>query len=200
MQLLQRRSTRNAGTNRFIFVGNAIPQNASQPEGYDRQKFSDNEIVSSKYTAFNFLPKNLFEQFRRIANFYFLCIAVIQVNQQTRPWSICFHFIHSFSLREQIVSDSPTSPITSILPLVFVVVVTAIKQGYEDFLRHRNDRAVNEQLIDVVRNGQLQVIYGYYVNMEKHNNWNNLCSKSNLKIFTWVMYLEWNKMIVSLAT
>ena len=56
------------------------------------------------------------------------------------------------------VSDSPTSPITSILPLVFVVVVTAIKQGYEDFLRHRNDRAVNEQLIDVVRDGNLQVL------------------------------------------
>lgn len=55
------------------------------------------------------------------------------------------------------VSDSPTSPITSVLPLIFVVVVTAIKQGYEDFLRHRNDRSVNEQLIDVVRNGELQV-------------------------------------------
>jgi phospholipid-translocating ATPase len=42
--------------------------------------------------------------------------------------------------------------------LIFVVIVTAVKQGYEDFLRHLNDRQVNEQLIDVVRNGELQVI------------------------------------------
>lgn len=66
-------------------------------------------------------------------------------------------FFGCFFVNEQMVSDSPTSPITSILPLVFVVVVTAIKQGYEDFLRHRNDRAVNEQLIDVVRDGNLEV-------------------------------------------
>lgn len=39
----------------------------------------NNRIVTSKYTILNFVPKNLFEQFRRIANFYFLCIAVIQV-------------------------------------------------------------------------------------------------------------------------
>lgn len=32
-----------------------------------------------QYTLWNFLPKNLFEQFRRIANFYFLIIFLIQV-------------------------------------------------------------------------------------------------------------------------
>ena len=41
--------------------------------------FVDNRVVSAKYTVWNFIPKNLFEQFRRIANFYFLCIAIIQV-------------------------------------------------------------------------------------------------------------------------
>lgn len=33
----------------------------------------------SQYTVWNFLPKNLFEQFRRIANFYFLIIFLVQV-------------------------------------------------------------------------------------------------------------------------
>ncbi|KAH9488603.1 putative phospholipid-transporting ATPase IF [Bulinus truncatus] len=40
--------------------------------------FPDNTVVSSKYTVITFLPKNLFEQLRRIANFYFLCVALIQ--------------------------------------------------------------------------------------------------------------------------
>lgn len=36
-----------------------------------------NRIVSTKYTAITFLPQNLFEQFRRIANFYFLIMTII---------------------------------------------------------------------------------------------------------------------------
>lgn len=32
-----------------------------------------------QYTIWNFVPKNLFEQFRRIANFYFLVIFLVQV-------------------------------------------------------------------------------------------------------------------------
>jgi phospholipid-translocating ATPase len=36
-----------------------------------------NRIVSTKYTLLTFLPQNLFEQFRRIANFYFLIMTII---------------------------------------------------------------------------------------------------------------------------
>ena len=51
------------------------------------------------------------------------------------------------------------SPVTTFLPLVFVVVVTGIKQGYEDYLRHKSDRQVNLQEFEVVRNGKLEVIF-----------------------------------------
>ena len=54
--------------------------------------------------------------------------------------------------------DSPVSPLTDWLPLIFVIVVTAMKQGYEDIMRHRNDREVNLKLIDVVRDGSITVI------------------------------------------
>ena len=54
----------------------------------------------------NFLPKNLFEQFRRVANFYFLISTIIL---------FC-------------LPDPPNSPYTSMLPLLFVIVVTGIKQ------------------------------------------------------------------------
>uniref|UniRef100_A0A8C9RSZ3 Phospholipid-transporting ATPase n=1 Tax=Scleropages formosus TaxID=113540 RepID=A0A8C9RSZ3_SCLFO len=100
-------------------------------DAFPQQKFCDNRIVSSKYTIWNFLPKNLFEQFRRIANFYFLIIFLVQV-----------------------IVDTPTSPVTSGLPLFFVITVTAIKQGYEDWLRHKADNEVNKYPVTVLEDGK----------------------------------------------
>ncbi|KAF0041809.1 hypothetical protein F2P81_005341 [Scophthalmus maximus] len=113
---------------RTIYVANRFPQHGH----YVPQRFADNRIISSKYTIWNFVPKNLFEQFRRIANFYFLIIFLVQL-----------------------MIDTPTSPITSGLPLFFVITVTAIKQGYEDWLRHKADNEVNGAPVFVVRSGSL---------------------------------------------
>lgn len=49
--------------------------------------------------------------------------------------------------------DSPVSPLTSVIPLVFVISVTAAKQAYEDFLRHRADNMVNRSYVTLIRNG-----------------------------------------------
>jgi hypothetical protein len=43
-------------------------------------KFITNYISTSKYSILTFLPKFLFEQFRKYSNIFFLCIAVLQVN------------------------------------------------------------------------------------------------------------------------
>jgi hypothetical protein len=40
----------------------------------------NNHIKTSKYTFLTFLPLNLFEQFQRLANFYFLCLLILQVS------------------------------------------------------------------------------------------------------------------------
>lgn len=40
-----------------------------------------NGIKTSKYNPFTFLPLNLFEQFQRIANAYFLFLLVLQVRE-----------------------------------------------------------------------------------------------------------------------
>ncbi|XP_041126386.1 phospholipid-transporting ATPase IF-like isoform X3 [Polyodon spathula] len=113
---------------RTVYIANKFPEH----DHYVPQKFADNRIISSKYTVWNFVPKNLFEQFRRIANFYFLIIFLVQL-----------------------MIDTPTSPITSGLPLFFVITVTAIKQGYEDWLRHKADNEVNGAPVYVVRSGSL---------------------------------------------
>ncbi len=49
----------------------------------------NNHIKTSKYTFLTFLPLNLFEQFQRLANFYFLCLLILQVS-----WSLSTCWIH----------------------------------------------------------------------------------------------------------
>jgi len=39
---------------------------------YPDYDIPDNSIATSQYNAFNFLPKNLIQQFSKSANFYFL--------------------------------------------------------------------------------------------------------------------------------
>ncbi|XP_049278671.1 phospholipid-transporting ATPase IF isoform X2 [Anopheles funestus] len=98
----------------------------------EKQSGETNRIKSTKYTLLTFLPLNLFEQFRRIANLYFLFMTVISI-----------------------VIDSPVSPMTSLVPLVFVIAVTAAKQGYESFLRYRADNMVNFSPVTVIRAGEM---------------------------------------------
>lgn len=101
-----------------------------------KNQFHCNRISTNKYTLWNFVPKNLYEQFRRLTNFYFLITIIISL-----------------------LIDSPISPWTSALPLSFVIFVTACKQGYEDFLRYKCDQRVNLTSIEAVRNNCLQKIF-----------------------------------------
>lgn len=57
----------------------------------------------------------------------------------------------------QLVIDSPLDPLTSVIPLIFVISVTSVKQGYEDWLRHRSDNEVNCASVTVIRKGIVQV-------------------------------------------
>ncbi|KAH8825414.1 phospholipid-translocating ATPase [Flagelloscypha sp. PMI_526] len=84
--------------------------------------YRSNQVLTSKYSVISFLPRNLLEQFRRIANVF--VIAILQ-------------FFPQFST---------VTPGLVILPLLVVLGVTALKDGYEDIKRHQSDRQVNETL------------------------------------------------------
>lgn len=86
-----------------------------------------NSIRTTKYTIFTFLPKNLFEQFHRFANWYFLFIIILNFVPQ----------IQAFGKE------------VSMVPLVFVLSVTAIKDAFEDLRRFRSDREVNNRTVQV---------------------------------------------------
>uniref|UniRef100_A0A8C1JW33 Phospholipid-transporting ATPase n=1 Tax=Cyprinus carpio TaxID=7962 RepID=A0A8C1JW33_CYPCA len=65
-------------------------------------KYATNSIKTSKYNPFTFLPLNLFEQFQRIANAYFLFLLILQVIPAISSLSIHSLFVFlSFSLPER---------------------------------------------------------------------------------------------------
>jgi phospholipid-transporting ATPase len=102
--------------NRIVYV-NDEPRN-------EEGKYADNVIKTSKYNIITFLPLNLFEQFRRIANFYFLFILLIQLIPDISPFPIA----------------------STAAPLGFIIFVTMAKDGFEDFKRHREDAIANSKL------------------------------------------------------
>eukprot|EP00178_Gracilaria_changii_P024373 TRINITY_DN733_c0_g2_i1.p1 TRINITY_DN733_c0_g2~~TRINITY_DN733_c0_g2_i1.p1 ORF type:complete len:1259 (+),score=191.16 TRINITY_DN733_c0_g2_i1:1156-4932(+) len=89
--------------------------------GVCQPHFGHNAVKSAKYNWFNMLPKAIYEQFRRLSNFYFLIVAII-----------------SF-----IPDISPTSPITTTLPLLVVIGFGLARDVYEDLRRKRADYAIN---------------------------------------------------------
>uniref|UniRef100_A0A8C3HZH5 ATPase phospholipid transporting 8B3 n=1 Tax=Chrysemys picta bellii TaxID=8478 RepID=A0A8C3HZH5_CHRPI len=53
-----------------------------------RKKYEDNAIKTAKYNVLTFLPLNLYEQFHRLANLYFLFVILLQTVPEisTLPW------------------------------------------------------------------------------------------------------------------
>ena len=101
----------------------------NDPAANSAQRFPSNFIKTSKYTLLTFLPLNLFEQFRRFANIYFLTCILIQIIPNVSPFPIY----------------------TTVIPLAVILAVSAIKEGVEDYNRHRQDYLANNRSFGVVR-------------------------------------------------
>ena len=87
--------------------------------------YQSNKICTSKYTCANFIPKNIYQQFKKLANLYFLIISVLQA-------------IPEISVSEGIPN--------LLLPLFIVVLFSAIKDFFEDLKRKRSDNDENNCL------------------------------------------------------
>lgn len=106
--------------NRIITVG-----------GEQQYHFRDNFVKTSKYEWYNFPPKFLFEEFdprTKIANCYFLLVSALQ----------CIPAI----------SNTFGIP-TTLIPLLFVILVDGIFAIIEDYGRHRADKDANSSICDV---------------------------------------------------
>eukprot|EP01062_Namystynia_karyoxenos_P041806 TRINITY_DN304_c2_g1_i1.p1 TRINITY_DN304_c2_g1~~TRINITY_DN304_c2_g1_i1.p1 ORF type:complete len:1577 (+),score=517.38 TRINITY_DN304_c2_g1_i1:125-4855(+) len=100
--------------------------------------FTDNELKSAKYVFHNpfsphfFLWKNLFEQFHRMANCYFLVQCAIM----------------------QVPGVSPLGRWTLLATLVVVLMASMVKAVVEDCRRHADDMEKRNRPTQVLRDGQ----------------------------------------------
>ncbi|CAK9154039.1 unnamed protein product [Ilex paraguariensis] len=98
-------------------------------------KYSSNYISTTKYNVITFLPKAIFEQFRRVANVYFLLAAIL-----------------SFS------PIAPFSAISMVAPLALVLGISMAKEALEDWRRFVQDMKVNLSKTSVLKKDGL---FGY---------------------------------------
>ena len=108
-------------TRRTVYVNIPLPHDQLKRSGEPLIKYARNKVRTAKYTLITFLPKNLFEQFRRWANVYFLILVILGL----------------FS-----VFGAPNGQI-GMLPLLAILSIAAIKDGIEDWRRSRLDDEVN---------------------------------------------------------
>ena len=109
-----------------------VPNHGPKPDTTTQAKspnraYKNNHIKTTKYTYWNFVPKNLYEQFHRWANLYFIGI-------------VCINFIPVINAFAKEVA---------VLPVVAVMGLTMLKDGYEDWKRLVQDRAINKTKCDV---------------------------------------------------
>ena len=91
-------------------------------------KHKSNHISTTKYNVITFLPKSFLLQFSRLPNIYFLFIAIIQ----------------------SIPIISPLTSVTAILPLIFVLCVSMLRELVEDIARYKYDKLSNSRKVGFI--------------------------------------------------
>ncbi|RDX76684.1 putative phospholipid-transporting ATPase 9, partial [Mucuna pruriens] len=126
----------------------------NEPESFEAgiRSYADNSVSSTKYTPATFLPKSLFEQFRRVANFYFLVTGILAFTKL-----------------------APYAAVSAILPLIIIIGATMVKEGIEDWRRKLQfyNLASGILLQDIeVNNRRVKVHKGH--GTFEHIEWKNL--------------------------
>ncbi|XP_033015782.1 probable phospholipid-transporting ATPase VD isoform X2 [Lacerta agilis] len=89
--------------------------------------YQNNRIRTTKYRLWNFVPKNIFEQFHRAANLYFLFIVLLN-------W---VPVVEAF--RKEI----------TMIPLIVVLTIIAVKDAVEDYAKYQLDKKINNIVTQV---------------------------------------------------
>ncbi|GMM33367.1 aminophospholipid-translocating P4-type ATPase [Saccharomycopsis crataegensis] len=92
------------------------------------QPYVNNQVVSSRYNILNFLPKQLYAQFSKLANVYFMTIAIMQL----------------------VPNWSTTGTSTTIIPLSIFISISIAREGIDDLRRHSQDKQENNKKVRVL--------------------------------------------------
>lgn len=93
------------------------------------KQYVTNSIHSSRSSFWSFFPKQLVAQFSKVANAYFLLVAILQM----------------------IPGLSTTGTYTTMLPLTIFVSISMAKEGVDDLRRYRHDQEENNRTTYVLR-------------------------------------------------
>ncbi|QPH03861.1 hypothetical protein C2857_000256 [Epichloe festucae Fl1] len=106
--------------------GRHIPLNPTDELMDERSQrpYISNFIRSSRYTAYDFVPKQLLFQFSKLGNFYFLVMGILQM----------------------IPGLSTVGRWTTIIPLSVFVAFSMAKEGYDDYRRYQLDKSENRSV------------------------------------------------------
>uniref|UniRef100_A0A6I8PPW6 Phospholipid-transporting ATPase n=1 Tax=Ornithorhynchus anatinus TaxID=9258 RepID=A0A6I8PPW6_ORNAN len=118
----ERRKKKKKDDRRWVVISN-LPFEGKQPKKNPNWNYDTNRIKTTKYTLVSFLPKNVFEQFHRFANFYFVALAALNF----------VPVVNAFQ------------PAVGLIPICIIMAVTAIKDAWEDFRRYKSDKVINNQ-------------------------------------------------------
>ena len=110
----------------FNINDKALPANERQ--------INANQITTTKYTLASWIPVSLLVQFKRIANVYFVFISILML--------IGTYATHLY--------PSPIEPFSTIFALIFVMMVTTFKEGYDDYNRYKADESENQSLSTII--------------------------------------------------
>uniref|UniRef100_A0A8B9UBP3 Phospholipid-transporting ATPase n=1 Tax=Anas zonorhyncha TaxID=75864 RepID=A0A8B9UBP3_9AVES len=93
-----------------------------------KKKYAGNAIKTAKYNILTFLPLNLYEQFHRMANVYFVFVILLQTIPEisTLPWY------------------------TLLFPLSCLLTIRALRDLIDDIGRHQSDRNINNRPCEIL--------------------------------------------------
>ena len=111
-------------TQRKIYVDYQGVNEIKQP-----QEYCDNSVRTAQYTLYSFLPLAIMNQYKTPFNWFFLIQAIIDC----------------------MPSISSVDPITTIAPVVIVLVISLIREAVEDYRKYSNDKLANETQVSVYK-------------------------------------------------
>ncbi|KAF0044749.1 hypothetical protein F2P81_003907 [Scophthalmus maximus] len=115
---------RISGKRRMVFARHGPHQHDYETIS---KSYKGNAIRTTKYRLLTFIPMNLFQQFHRAANLYFLFLALLN-------W---VPVVEAFQKE------------ITMIPLLVVLTVIAIKDALEDYRRYLFDKKVNNNVVRV---------------------------------------------------